>query len=214
MLRIALLVALLFAAVGLVLSAQEHTHMTDAEEARSAPHSQIVKEHDVTLLIVEAAEEEARSIRAGKPVHVERVRKIVDFFQNFTDQCHHAKEERYYFPVARACGGRETGELLDELINEHTRGRMDLQVIGYLLDTEPQKSSDMIAERLANYTRGLRLHIAKENKLLLPSTDPRIPHDDARAVMVAFERLEKVELGEGFHEKYHELAMELSGKQE
>jgi hemerythrin-like domain-containing protein len=212
MLRISLLVVILFAIVSVALLAREHHHAAEKEDSeKSGPRRQIVKEHDVTLLIVSAAEEEARSIHETGEVDAERLRKMLDFFQNFTDRCHHAKEERYLFPVARAYGDESVAALLDDLINEHKRGRMDLQVIGYLLDTDPEGSAQMIAARLEAYTRMLRVHIRKENGLLLPPADACTPAGDMAAVMVAFDYLEKEELGEGFHEQYHELAMDLAG---
>jgi hemerythrin-like domain-containing protein len=212
MLRIALVAPALFAVFAFALFAREHQHQ-EPDSTESAPRRQILKEHDVTLLIVQSAEQEVKDIRAGGEANVARIRKMLDFFQSFTDQCHHAKEERYLFPVARAWGGRETDALLDELLNEHKRARMDLQVVSYLLETEPAESADMVADRLASYARLIRAHIKKENRLLMPGADARVPADEMEAVMVAFERLEKVELGEGFHEKYHELAMELSGRE-
>lgn len=57
------------------------------------PIATLRHEHDVILLVAKAAAREAQKLRAGNPVNLERVGKVLDFIRNFADACHHGKEE-------------------------------------------------------------------------------------------------------------------------
>ena len=52
------------------------------------------REHQAILLAVAAAEEEAAYIADTGKIHLQKVREMADFFRNFVDRCHHAKDEK------------------------------------------------------------------------------------------------------------------------
>jgi hemerythrin-like domain-containing protein len=68
-----------------------------------------------------------------------------------------------------------------------------------------------IARDLKAYVRFLRAHIGKEDNVLYPMADRLLTAEDQRELMAAFDRVEAEEMGEGVHEKYHELAHKLAG---
>jgi hemerythrin-like domain-containing protein len=55
----------------------------------------------------------------------------------------------------------------------------------------------------------LRAHIDKEDNVLYPMADRLFTPEDQRALTKAFEKVEAEEIGEGVHEKYHQLAHDL-----
>ena len=48
---------------------------------------------------------------------------VVRFFQQFADQCHHAKEEDVFFPVLKQRGIPEKGGPIGVMLHEHVLGR-------------------------------------------------------------------------------------------
>ena len=50
-------------------------------------------EHQLILMVLDAAEREARAMAGGAAVNADRLNAFVDFIRNFADHCHHAKEE-------------------------------------------------------------------------------------------------------------------------
>jgi len=56
----------------------------------------------------------------------------------------------------------------------------------------------------------LRNHIEKEDNILYPMGDRLFSQEDQQSLSEAFEKIEKEEMGEGVHEKYHQLAHELA----
>ena len=54
-------------------------------------------EHKNILMVLDAAKREVQSIRQRGKVHVAELEKMINFFKNFADRCHHAKEENLLF---------------------------------------------------------------------------------------------------------------------
>jgi hemerythrin-like domain-containing protein len=167
-------------------------------------------EHEVILAVVDAIQREADHIRGGSSADDSRVRQMLDFARNFADRCHHAKEERYYFPAVLVYGGQGARGLIDELTAEHAYGRAVLEEIDYVLREDDRAAEAIVGERLSSYAAMLRRHIRKEDERLYQKAGAFLPEAEERALSIGFERLEDVELGSGFHERYHRLAEELS----
>jgi len=173
------------------------------------PSAQLEKEHDITLKMLAAAREEVVKIRQTGTLNSQRILKMHDFFSNFVDKCHHAKEERFYFPAAKFYDGRTIEKMIADLINEHNYARTLLQEVAYMLEQKQTADPALVADRLDRYAEMIRAHIGKENQILYHQADIRLPQAEKAGLMEGFARVEKQELGEGFHDKYHALAMEI-----
>lgn len=193
----------------LLLPALDPAVASEQKGSIMQPSTQLEKEHDITLKILDAARQEAARIQQTGQLNTERILKMHDFFSNFVDKCHHAKEERFYFPAAKFYDGEETESLTSELVNEHDYGRTLLQEVAYMLGQKETADPTLVADRLNRYAEMIRTHIGKENELLYRQADLRLPSAEKAAMLEGFARIEKQELGEGFHEKYHALAMEI-----
>jgi len=69
-------------------------------------------EHKIILQVLDAAEREARRMGETGEVRTERLEQMVDFFRNFADRCHHAKEEKLLFVRMEERGmSREAGPI-------------------------------------------------------------------------------------------------------
>ena len=198
-----LIVVLSAVLTGLALAADQQ------EMVEQEPSGQLKKEHDITLKMLDAARQEAAMIRQTGSLNAQRILNMYDFFSNFVDKCHHAKEERFYFPAAKFYDGRTIENLVAELVNEHNYGRTLLQEVAYMLEQKPTADPALVADRLDRYAEMIRAHIGKENQILYHKADLRLPVAEKAGMMEGFTRVEKQELGEGFHDKYHALAMEI-----
>lgn len=174
------------------------------------------EEHKVISFALQGAGREVRAIQAEGTVRGEVVERIVDFARNFTEACHHGKEEKHLFPkLAEAQIAAEDAELVEELLAEHEQGRQHMRKVAEALPKALQGDSEaaaQIASELSGYVALLRLHIGKENSQLFPLTDRVLTAGDQAALTEAFERLEVEETGAGVHEKYHQLAHWLAGQ--
>jgi hemerythrin-like domain-containing protein len=169
-------------------------------------------EHEVILRVLNAAQSEANHIRRGFDMDENRVRDILDFSRNFTDRCHHGKEERYYFPAMRIYAGPRIYGFLDELEAEHAYARSITDEIDFLLGGDKSEAAKPIAERLSVYVDMMRRHIRKENEQLYQKTNAFLPATEERALLLGFDRVESltaIEFGPDFHDRYRRMAEEL-----
>ena len=169
-------------------------------------------EHTIVLMMLQGAESTARS--TGGTVDIARIEKIIDFSRNFTDRCHHTKEENHLFERLSARGMPKTAGPVAVMLFEHARGReLIKEISGALSEVKGGRSEavPVLREQLLLYVDLLRSHIMKENNVLFPMSDRVLTDEDQVSLERSFDEVEKMEMGAGVHEKYQEIAMEISG---
>jgi hemerythrin-like domain-containing protein len=179
------------------------------------PTETLKHEHQVILLVMDGVEREAESLRTKGTASYENIRKIVDFARSFTDRCHHGKEEKHLFPAMERHGQPHDQGPIAVMLLEHAQGRELVKAIAGALPLAEQGDPSALGalrDSLTAYAQLLRAHIAKENNVLFPLADRLLTPEDQKALGDAFDRVETEEMGEGTHEKYHQLAHELGKK--
>ncbi len=176
------------------------------------PTEILMDEHQIILAVLDAAEREVQRIGETGEVRVERVEQMVDFFRNFADRCHHAKEENLLFVRMEERGMPRQAGPIGVMLYEHDLGRGHVRAVAEAL---PRAASDPAArqavrDHLAQYIQLLRDHIYKEDHILYPMADQLLLPEDQVDLERAFEQVEREEIGVGVHEKYHELAHRLA----
>ena len=178
------------------------------------PTEILKREHDVILLVLEAAERELDSVKDTGEVDSDRIGKMLDFFSNFADRCHRAKEENLLFASVQERGmPRHSGPLATMLV-EHDEGRARVQAAADALPRAAQGDPSAVTavqESLFAYIELLRAHIGKEDGILYPVADQLLSAQDQRLLEERLERAEAEEMGDGVRQKYHTLAHELAG---
>ena len=171
------------------------------------------QEHKIILPVLAAAEKQAKAIEATGKIDGDRIEKILDFFRNFADRCHHSKEEKHLFVALQHRGFRSDVGPIAVMLAEHQQGRNRLRAVA---DALPKaRLGDRAAlrqarENLAAYVKLLKEHINKEDNVLFTMAEKVLTNQDQAVLSEAFEKTEANEIGEGVHEKYHQLAHELA----
>ena len=177
------------------------------------PTEELVHEHQVITLVLNAVTVEAGNLRKTGKIDPGLVEKMLDFFRNFTDRCHHAKEEKHLFPLLERRGMPRDRGPVRVMLAEHDEGRRLVSNIGGVLPAAARGDREAVhsvSDNLAEYARLLENHIAKENGVLFPMADQILTPEDQVDLQAAFAKVEKEETGEGVHERYHALAHEIS----
>ena len=146
-------------------------------------------------------------------VSAKRVGKLVEFFQNFADRCHHSKEEDQLFVRMERRGVPVEGGPISVMLLEHDEGRRHVAAIAKAVSAAAAGNGSAVAtvrQNLLAYAELLRRHIEKEDNILYPMADQILTAEDQQELAEGFERIEAQEIGKGVHEKYHRLAHELS----
>ncbi len=171
-------------------------------------------EHEVVMLALTGAEKLLNDITSIGTVNIERIRKFIEFSKHFTDGCHHIKEEKLLFPKLVENGFDGDSGPIGVMLYEHQEGRKFIRNMAEIVmeNDEPDKTNtDLLASNLRNYIYLLRNHINKENEILFNMADNVLRPEVQEILVQEFNRVESEEIGEGEHEKYHQIAHELAG---
>ena len=139
--------------------------------------------------------------------------KALDFFRNFADGCHHAKEEDELFPVLETSGIPREGGPIGCMLKEHEEGRYLVRIITDNLDEAVEGDPEALhtlRKAATYYVALLREHIQKEDNVLFVLADQVLGPEEQKLMLTAFDRAERSNNNVGKHERYVALADELS----
>ena len=176
-----------------------------------SPTEELAHEHEYVLVVVGAMEREAESIRSGGPVDYDAIAKMVEFTRNFTDGCHHTKEEKLLFPLLEERSQLAAGTV-SVLLSEHVAARGCVRAIDENLPRveSSEAARTEVADNLALYAELLRMHVHKENVVLFPLAEQVLDESAMDGLATDFARAEEQDVGAGVHERYHQMADELA----
>jgi len=168
-------------------------------------------EHEAVLFALKILEQMCAALQAGQDVDLEDQKKIIYFFKLFTDTCHHGKEEKYLFPALMEVGIAKENGPIGVMLAEHEQGRIYIAGISKAVADRTTHTEDFL--KSANqYINLLRIHINKENNVLFPMGDMRLPAPRQKELLEKFARFEEEVIGKGKHEELHQLLKELQQK--
>ena len=123
------------------------------------------------------------------------------FFQQFADQCHHAKEEDVFFPLLKQRGIPEQGGPIGVMLHEHGLGR---DCVGRMREASQAQPLDArtFADAARQYVPLLRQHIFKENNVLFHMAERVMSEADDADVMSRFSQVEQERGLTDWHEKF------------
>jgi len=179
--------------------------MKRATEALEQEHKVIQKAVAVMAQLVEQLE-----IRHA--VHPDVLRDLLQFMRVFSDQCHHGKEESFFFPYLESKGVPSTGCPLAALKGEHAKSRQLLDNLNsatanYIDD--PEGGRLPLIQVLQALVTLYPAHIWKEDYLLFPMADKILADHEQESLLRQFEMAEEP-LGTRAHESFERLADDLS----
>jgi hemerythrin-like domain-containing protein len=185
------------------------------EEGNVTPTEILKHEHEIILKVLTAAETAAESIERSGELDAEKLSQMLEFFRGFADRCHHGKEEKHLFPALLQRGGAAAQAPVSVMLGEHDQGRSHIKAIAEALPGAAEgeaQAAQAVTRNLRDYVGLLRAHIEKENNILFRIAEEILSASDQESLSEAFARVEAEEMGEGTHEKYHQLAHRLTGE--
>jgi hemerythrin-like domain-containing protein len=181
------------------------------------PTSELKAEHEAvrrTVRILRRIGQEIES--AGAVTQGADLDDLLEFFTVFVDRCHHGKEEKALFPALRETGDDPGVGLLDQLIDEHQKGRVLVGEMASALERYREKEDGSAAALFARaagaYGDLLEAHVRREDGRLLPAMEQSLSGAALSAVEQEFERIEREEVGAGRHEAFHRMLEDLEGR--
>jgi hemerythrin-like domain-containing protein len=138
--------------------------------------------------------------------------RFVSFIRGFADAYHHSKEEDILF-VAMVDNGfpRETGPVA-VMLHEHDLGRSlvsRLHGLAQQTTTWSEEDHGTLARTVREFTTLLRQHIQKEDQILYPMAEMRLPEPVQEEILRRFQSLEEQQASSGEQERLRSLGAAL-----
>jgi hemerythrin-like domain-containing protein len=169
---------------------------------------QLKAEHNGIKLMLRIIEKMCERLESGNDVDAEHLERVLEFLRVFADKCHHAKEEELLFPALENAGVAREGGPIGVMLTEHNKARQLVKSIGEGI--AQYKAGDAgaaakIVVNARNYIRILTAHIDKEDNVLYPLANARIPKSTLDELLAKFEQIETERIGPGKHEEFHKM---------
>jgi len=168
------------------------------------------QEHKTIQKVVATMSMVADRLAGGHKVDASILRDISTFLHDFSENCHHAKEERFLFPLLEARGVPASGCPIAVLHHEHQKGAALLTQLDdatEIFDTSGA-AKDTLVLTLRTLVSLYVDHIWKEEYLLLPMANKVLSEDDQAMLCEHFESVDK-HLGAGMHQRLEQLSLRL-----
>ncbi len=145
----------------------------------------------------------------------EELGRFVAFIRGFADAHHHGKEEDILFATMVEAGFPRHGGPIAVMLMEHDQGRAYIRALSGLAAQEGAWSVEdrqRLAEAADGYANLLRAHIHKEDAILYPMAEQRLPAEALRHVDSACEAYEARQVASGELVRLTALAGELHAR--
>ena len=158
----------------------------------------LVAEHELIERGLTLLEKAVARLEAGQPLPEGFPQWAPRFFQQFADQCHHAKEEDVFFPLLKQRGIPEQGGPIGVMLHEHVLGR---DCVGRMREASQAQPFDArtFADAARQYVPLLRQHILKENNVLFRMAERVMSEADDADVTGRFSQVEQQRGLTGLH---------------
>ena len=161
----------------------------------------LVAEHDIIERGLNVLEMAVIRIESGQPLPDGFPAWAPDFFAQFADTCHHAKEEDLFFPLLKERGIPEEGGPIGVMLHEHVMGR---DCVGRMREASEQDGFDAanFASAAKEFVPLLRQHIFKENNILFKMAGNVLNEADDADMDDRFTEVEQERELAGLHEQF------------
>lgn len=135
------------------------------------------RDHELIEKVIKAMESTIQLLNDGKQIPESILLPVIDFSKNFTDVCHHSKEENSLFPALEQAGiPRHMGPiammLIDHECSREIGKEMESSAKNYILTGD---STKLITD-MQQYVEHITEHLWKENNKLFMMAEARLQY--------------------------------------
>ena len=170
------------------------------------------RDHELIEKVIKAIESTLQLLNDGKQIPESILLPVIDFSKNFTDVCHHTKEEKSLFPALEQAGLPTNMGPIAMMLIDHQRSReigaeMEVSAKEYL----STGNSTKLVSDMQQYVKHITEHLWKENNKLFMMAEAKLQHVSEK-VDKELDEIEKSKLGEigKTREYYEQLAENLT----
>ncbi|AJM91659.1 MULTISPECIES: hemerythrin domain-containing protein [Nitrosopumilus] len=135
------------------------------------------RDHDLIEKVIKAMDATIQLLNENKKIPESILLPVIDFSKNFTDVCHHSKEENSLFPALEQAGMPKNMGPIAMMLMDHERSReiganMEASAKEYLSSGD---SSKLVSD-MQQYVEHITEHLWKENNRLFMMAEARLQY--------------------------------------
>lgn len=156
------------------------------------------KDHDLIEKVVKAMEVTLQLLKSGKKIPESILMPTIDFTKNFTDVCHHGKEEESFFPALGQAGmPTNMGPIAVMLMEHEITRKIAIHMEGSAKEYLASGAADALISDISQYIEHMGQHLWKENNRLFMMAEMRLSgvSDKVNAELDAVEKKKLDQLG-------------------
>ncbi len=164
----------------------------------------LYEEHRIIIKVLECLQKIVAEAEEKGKLNADSANQAVDFFRNFADGCHHAKEEDRLFIVMQENGIPREGGPIGVMLMEHDDGRRFVRGMAGSVQQASEGDEaaiDKFGENARDFIALLKGHIDKEDQVLFPMAGQVLNEQVAATLLSDFHTIEESAGGER-HAKY------------
>jgi hemerythrin-like domain-containing protein len=161
----------------------------------------LVAEHDIIERGLDVLARFVSRIESDQPIPDDFPKWAPEFFAQFADKCHHAKEEDLFFPLLKERGVPEEGGPIGVMLHEHEVGRDCVRRMRGASEAD-EFDAQTFADAAKEFIPLLRQHIFKENNVLFQMAANVLSDADDADMDERFSQVEQERDLAGMHERY------------
>lgn len=135
------------------------------------------RDHDLIEKVIKAMESTIQLLNDGKQIPESILLSVIDFSKNFTDVCHHSKEENSLFPALEQAGMPHNMGPIAMMLIDHERSReIGKEMENSAKDYISSGNSTKLISDMQQYVEHITEHLWKENNRLFMMAEARLQY--------------------------------------
>ena len=135
------------------------------------------RDHDLIEKVIKAMESTIQLLNDGKQIPESILLPVIDFSKNFTDVCHHSKEENSLFPALEQAGMSRNMGPIAMMLMDHERSReIGKEMESSAKDYISSGNSIKLISDMQQYVEHITEHLWKENNRLFMMAEARLQY--------------------------------------
>ena len=135
------------------------------------------RDHELIEKVIKAMDATVQLLNENKKIPESILLPVIDFSKNFTDVCHHSKEENSLFPALEQAGLPKNMGPIAMMLIDHERSReiatnMEASTQEYLSSGDSTK----LVSDMQQYVEHITEHLWKENNRLFMMAEARLQY--------------------------------------
>ena len=135
------------------------------------------RDHELIEKVIKSMESTIQLLNNNTQIPESILLPVIDFTKNFTDVCHHSKEEKSLFPALEKAGLPSNMGPIAMMLMDHQRSReIGTQMEESAKDYLSSGNSTKLISDMQLYVEHITEHLWKENNKLFMMAEARLQH--------------------------------------